>query len=157
MSLHYLYRSAFAFNTQPVAFSLLTSHLHANLDVCPWLCFLEICAHLNLLHRQGRGHRVTQGWQVKATAEDPLCPSCCVSGTAQQGLPSTNCTPCNQGHSLPGVPGKSLLQVCPVVNKGVSEFNLISQELNPFPSSKCPSFPQGSPKGAKPARSAPLM
>lgn len=39
LSLHYWYQSTFAFTTQLGAFSLLTSHLHANLDVRPWLCF----------------------------------------------------------------------------------------------------------------------
>lgn len=87
LSLHYLYPSTFAFNTGPVALSLLTC-LHANLDVRPWLCLSEICVNRNLLHRQGRGHSVTQGWQVKATAEGLLLlPGCLAAGTAQQGLP----------------------------------------------------------------------
>lgn len=94
LSLHYLYPSTFAFNTRPVALSLLTC-LHANLDVRPWLCFSEICANLNLLHRQGRGHKATRGWQeAVAAAERPLLPSCWVSGTVQQDLPSTDCPLC---------------------------------------------------------------
>lgn len=60
--------------SRPVALSLLTC-LHANLDVRPWLSFSEICVNLNLLHRQGRGHRAIQGWQVKATGEGPLLPA----------------------------------------------------------------------------------
>lgn len=59
-----------------------------------------ICVNLNLPHRQGRGRSAAQGWQVKATAEGPLCPRCSVCGTAQQGLPSTNCPLCNQEHPL---------------------------------------------------------
>lgn len=108
---------------------------------------LEICVHLNLL-RQVRGRSATQGWQVKATAEGPLCPSCCVCGAAQRGLPSTNCPLCNQGHSLPVVQGNRHYEFVLWSTKGYLSYNLISQKLyNPPPPQNAHPFGKETPKG----------